>query len=80
MRRQTRMIVIALGGAAASLAAVTHFVLSIFDNNLKWSPEIQVYYVAVGASYTQGFAIGFFLCFSLAVAATAVAEAHDSES
>ena len=68
-----RIMVIALAGVGTSLAAVVHFVLTVFHNSIPWHPEAREFYLAVGRSYTQGFTIGFFLCFSLAVAATAVA-------
>lgn len=70
---QLRVMLIAIAGAGTSLAAVAHFVLTVFRNQLPWHTEARDYYLAVGRSYTQGFAIGFFLCFSLAVAATALA-------
>ena len=76
-----RIMVIALAGVGASLAAVVHFVLTVLHNRISWHLEAREFYLAVGRSYTEGFAIGFFLCFSLAVAATAVAgslERHSS--
>ncbi len=68
-----RLMVIALVGVVTSLAAVVNFVLAVVHNRIPWHVEAREFYLAVGRSYTEGFAIGFFLCFSLAVAATAVA-------
>ncbi len=73
MKPTVRIVAIALAGVGASLAAVVHFVLTVFHNSIPWHPEAREFYLALGRSYTEGFAIGFFLCFSLAVAATAVA-------
>ncbi len=72
MKLKVRMVVIALAGVGTSLAAVANFVLTVFHNRLPSHPEAREFYLVVGRSYTEGFAIGFFLCFSLAVAATAV--------
>ena len=73
VKSTVRIMVIALVGVGTSLAAVFHFVLTVVHNSIPWRPEAREFYLAVGRSYTEGFAIGFFLCFSLAVAATAVA-------
>ncbi len=75
MKQSARIVVIALAGVGASLTAVVHFVLAVLHNRIPWPADAQEFYLAVGRSYTEGFAIGFFLCFSLAVAATAVAGA-----
>ena len=72
VKHSARLMVIAFAGVGTSLAAVVHFVLAVFNNRIPWHTEAREFYLAVGRSYTQGFAIGFFLCFSLAVAATAV--------
>ena len=73
MKPTIRIMVIALAGVGTSLAAVVHFVLTVFHNRILWQFEAREFYLAVGRSYTEGFTIGFFLCFSLAVAATAFA-------
>ena len=75
MRRNARIaILVSLACAGGCLAAVAHFLLMIRHNQFSLSPESAVrdLYIAVGSSYTQGFVVGFFLCFSLAVAAVAL--------
>jgi len=64
-------IVLAVIGLAATLSFVAGFIGVMVNNNLPWHPEqtAREHYQAVGNSYSQGFAVGFFLCFSLALAA-----------
>ena len=66
------MAVVALAGVGACFAALIHFVHTILYNRLPL-PEaeraMRDHYIAVGNSYSQGFVVGFFLCFSLAVLA-----------
>ncbi len=73
MKPSVRIVVIALVGVGTSLAAVVNFLLTVSHNRIPWQPEARELYLVVGRSYTQGFAIGFFFCFSLAVAASAIA-------
>ena len=75
MKRNDHLaIVIALGGVGLCLVALVHFLLKVSNNNLPWHGEsaAREHYLAVGQSYTQGFVVGFFLCFSLAVAAVLI--------
>jgi len=72
VKRTTRVVLaFALAGTGVCVLAISHFIFTIVNNRLPWSApfEIQAHYQAVGHSYSQGFMVGFFLCFSLAVAA-----------
>ena len=46
----------------------------MLNNNLTWqhAQTARAHYLAVGNSYSQGFAIGFFFCFFLALAAAGI--------
>ena len=57
------------------VAALVGFVVTMVHNNLPWEPDqsVREHYLAVGRSYSQGFTVGFFLCFSLSVLAISVA-------
>jgi len=68
------VLVFALAGTGVCVAAISHFILTMVNNRLPWSDpfEIRAHYQAVGNSYSQGFLVGFFLCFSLAMAAVGV--------
>lgn len=67
-------LVLALAGAGLCLAAMVGFVAMVATNNLPWHPglTIQEHYLQVGRSYSQGFVVGFFLCFFLTLGAVAV--------
>ena len=74
---QSRRIALALAavGAGFCFFRVVGFFRIIQGNELPWagaSRFTQAHYQAVGKSYSQGFAAGFFLCFSLAVIAAIV--------
>jgi H+/Cl- antiporter ClcA len=67
-------IVLAVIGLAASLSLAAGFIGTVINNTLPWHPDLSAreHYQAVGDSYSQGFTVGFFLCFSLALAAVAL--------
>ena len=69
------LLVLAIAGTGVCLAALIGFVVTVMNNNLDWRPgqTMRDYYVAIGHSYGDGFLVGFFLCFFLSLAATAVA-------
>ena len=67
-------LVLAASGAAACIVALVGFVLTVATNQLPWHPGLSVreHYQEMGRSYSQGFAVGFFLCFFLTFAAVIV--------
>lgn len=67
-------ILIATAGMGVCLAAMFGFVAMVATNNLPWYPgwTIQDHYLEMGRFYSQGFIIGFFLCFFLVMAAVSV--------
>ena len=67
-------VMVAVTGIGVCLVALIGFVLMILQNNLPWSPEqsIREHYTAVGESYSQGFAVGFFLCFFMIMVAVSL--------
>ena len=73
MRRGNRWIAIlvAVAGMGVCLVALVGFVLTVLQNNLPWhqSSTIREHYQAVGDSYSQGFTVGFFLCFFMTMIA-----------
>ena len=73
MRTGHRMalLLLAVCGTGLSLLAVIRFLLLIVHNGLFWTPgsTVRELYLAVGNSYSQGFAAGFFFAFSLSLAA-----------
>ena len=60
-------ILISLVGMGVCAAALIGFVVMVATNNLPWHPDwtVQDHYLEIGRSYSQGFIIGFFLCFFL---------------
>jgi hypothetical protein len=67
-------LVLAASGAAACVVALGGFVLTVATNRLPWHPDLSVqeHYQEMGRSYSQGFVVGFFLCFFLTLAAVIV--------
>ena len=70
-------IVLALAGLGAAFCAyqLVVFLREIVGNQLPWEHSAKFtreHYVAVGEAYSRGFAVGFFLCFFLAVMALVV--------
>ncbi|HXV76175.1 MAG TPA: hypothetical protein VD788_07630 [Candidatus Polarisedimenticolaceae bacterium] len=61
-------------GVVVCLGALAGFILTVATNRLRWYPglTIQEHYLAIGRSYTQGFVVGFFLCFFMVVGALAL--------
>lgn len=68
-------ILIATAGMGVCLAALFGFVAMVATNNLPWYPgwTVQDHYLEIGRSYSQGFIIGFFLCFFLVMGAVSIA-------
>ena len=64
-------VLLAVAGAAVCLVAVIGFLTTVNHNNLSWQVDqsIREHYLAVGDSYSQGFTVGFFLCFFLTLIA-----------
>jgi hypothetical protein len=56
------------------VGAIQGFLLRFLHNELPWQPDedLREHYGAVGAAYSEGFAVGFFLCLFLTVAAVGV--------
>ena len=73
-RDQRIAILIAGPGLVFCAWAILGFFRSIIDNQLGWTDATtaQQHYQAVGESYSSGFAVGFFLCFFLAIAAISI--------
>ena len=71
----------ASGGAFVCVAFVVLFFMTIINNHLPWehAPTAPEHYLAVGKSYSQGFTIGFFLAFSLALVASTFAAWADDQ-
>jgi hypothetical protein len=69
----------ALAGVGVCAGAVVHFLLLIYNNGLGWSEDWKArdHYLAVGNSYTEGFVVGFFFCFSLAIFAAVLTRRQD---
>ena len=67
-------ILLAVAGTGLCLVALVGFLSIMTQNNLPWQADqsIREHYLAVGDSYSQGFTVGFFLCFFLTLIAVSV--------
>ena len=67
-------ILVAVAGLAVCVTAVSVFVHGLANNNLSWhsGQSAREFYLAIGDSYSEGFIVGFFLCFFLVLVAVAV--------
>jgi len=65
------LVAVAVAGVGVCFSLMFGFVLTIMHNELPWDPNqtVRDHYLAVGDSYSRGFAVGFFLCFFLTVVA-----------
>ena len=68
-------LLLAAAGISTCLLGVGGFLWTVFSNNLPWSPGTTArdYYLEIGKTYSQGFIMGFFLCFFLALLAVGLA-------
>ena len=75
-------ILLAVTGAAVCLVALFGFVATVNHNNLSWKADqsIRDHYLAVGDSYSQGFTVGFFLCFFLILIAVSARSLMNRQS
>jgi len=67
-------ILVAVAGVGVCLAALAGFLAVVATNNLPWYPgfTVQEHYLEIGRSYSQGFIVGFFLCFFLVMVSVSV--------
>ena len=67
-------LMVSLAGLGLCLSALISFLTTVVNNGLPWDSgqTAQEFYLAVGRAYSQGFAVGFFLCFFLGTMALAV--------
>ena len=73
-RQRLLSILIGIVGAIGSCLALAAFVMKMRSNGLALpaAPTSQAFYQSVGTAYSGGFAVGFSLCFFLALLAVAV--------
>ena len=72
-------ILVAVAGMGVCLVALVGFVLTVLRNHLPWhqAQTVREYYQAVGDSYSQGFTVGFFLCFFMTMIAVTISTFFD---
>jgi hypothetical protein len=75
-------ILVAVAGMGVCIVALVGFVLTVLQNNLSWhqSQTAQEFYLAVGDSYSQGFTVGFFLCFFMTMIAVTISTFFDKRA
>ncbi len=75
-------ILVAVAGMGVCLVALVGFMMTVLQNNLPWhqGQDIREYYQAVGESYSQGFMIGFFLCFFMTMVAVSLSAWFESRN
>jgi hypothetical protein len=73
-------MLIAGAGMGVCLVSLVGFVAMVATNNLPWHPDwtVQDHYLEIGRSYSQGFVIGFFLCFFLIMGAVSLAAWYEN--
>ena len=76
------LVVLAVAGTGVCLAALGRFLVRIATNAIPWEHvrSTREHYLAVGASFSEGFAVGFFLCFFLLLIAYSLATAWERRS
>ena len=72
-------VVVAVAGMGICIVALVGFMLTMLQNNLPWhqAQTVREYYQAVGDSYSQGFTVGFFLCFFMTMIAVTISTIFD---
>jgi len=79
MNRTQRLVLAAASlGTGYCLYLLVGFVRVIAENRLPTPQHSRDHYLAVGEAYSGGFAIGFFLCFCLAVIAIVVGSWYEN--
>jgi hypothetical protein len=75
-------ILVAVAGMGICIVALVGFMLTMLQNNLPWhqSQTARQYYQAVGDSYSQGFMVGFFLCFFMTMIAVTISTFFDKRA
>ena len=68
-RERWLALMLVVAGIGVCITTVITFLAGMVNNELPWRPNqsVQEHYMAVGRSFGDGFAAGFFLCFFLAL-------------